>query len=623
MPAFANPSPAANLELEIGNDGVVIASDDKTIDISAGGTPNILSANDQVFVVGGAATPMATITVSDSSGGAITKKRDIRIRIPTSFNMTWDTSLTNVTLGGPAASLVSTTVSYEDANRTLILSVETDFSGGDWITISGLRFDNFSAVSPSDNLELDIDDDATADDTDERFIVIPQATISSASNQSFTVGDASTLAERITIQDDATFPIIVAANDLRIRIPAGFTMTWDTTVTAVTLSGTASGKVSSTVTYEDSGRTAVLDVTTDFAALDELRVDDLRFTDFAAPSASDNLELEVGNDGIVSSIDNTTVDISPGGTANILSAFDQVFTYSGAPTGAAKITISDSSSGDIKKKKEIRIRIPLSFAMTWDTSISTLTLGGNAVGKVDSTVKAYEDGGKTLVLDVTTDFSAGDYVTISGAQFANFAANSGPDTLELEVRNDGSVTDTDDKTITIVGGPAAAISSASSQSFTVGAAPTVAATITITDSVDSGTITKADDVRIRIPAGFNMVWDTSVTTISLGGPAAGKVKSNLKAYEDAGKTAVIDISNNFAASDQFTIECPSGSRAWQVGCEAAGLQWWPVRAAPSERAVGREDQRRRCGGQASATVEVVVARGPAGHGHQRGAPAYQ
>ena len=368
------------------------------------------------------------------------------------------------------------------------------------------------------------------------------------------MGDASTLAERITIQDDATFPIIVAANDLRIRIPAGFTMTWDTTVTAVTLSGTASGKVSSTVTYEDSGRTAVLDVTTDFAALDELRVDDLRFTDFAAPSASDNLELEVGNDGIVSSIDNTTVDISPGGTANILSAFDQVFTYSGAPTGAAKITISDSSSGDIKKKKEIRIRIPLSFAMTWDTSISTLTLDGNAVGKVDSTVKAYEDGGKTLVLDVTTDFSAGDYVTISGAQFANFAANSGPDTLELEVRNDGSVTDTDDKTITIVGGPAAAISSASSQSFTVGAAPTVAATITITDSVDSGTITKADDVRIRIPAGFNMVWDTSVTTISLGGPAAGKVKSNLKAYEDAGKTAVIDISNNFAASDQFTID---------------------------------------------------------------------
>ena len=73
----------------------------------------------------------------------------------------------------------------------------------------------------------------------------------------------------------------------------------------------------------------------------------------------------------------------------------------------------------------------------------------------------------------------------------------------------------------------------------------------------------------------------------------------------------------------FDVLCPSGSRAWQVGCEAAGLQWWPVRAAPSERAVGREDQRRRCGGQASATVEVVVARGPAGHGHQRGAPAYQ
>ena len=34
--------------------------------------------------------------------------------------------------------------------------------------------------------------------------------------------------------------------------------------------------------------------------------------------------------------------------------------------------------------------------------------------------------------------------------------------------------------------------------------------------------------------------------------------------------------------------CPSGSRAWQVGFEAAGLQWWPVRAAPAN---GRSAER--------------------------------
>ena len=52
---------------------------------------------------------------------------------------------------------------------------------------------------------------------------------------------------------------------------------------------------------------------------------------------------------------------------------------------------------------------------------------------------------------------------------------------------------------------------------------TVIQTITITEDNLDPTITADNDIRIRIPAGFNMTWDTSVTTASIGGMAAAKV----------------------------------------------------------------------------------------------------
>ncbi len=88
-------------------------------------------------------------------------------------------------------------------------------------------------------------------------------------------------------------------------------MTWDMSVTSVTLTGTASSKVSATLmSYEDGDKTAVLDVTTDFAVGDQIIIDGLRFTSFTAPSAADNLELEVNNDDVVSATDDKTITIT-------------------------------------------------------------------------------------------------------------------------------------------------------------------------------------------------------------------------------------------------------------------------------------------------------------------------
>jgi len=154
--------------------------------------------------------------------------------------------VTTVTLSGSASAKVSTTLgAYEDSNHTLVLNVASDFTVGQTLTISGLKFANFTAVSATDNLQLVTAGagGATASlDARTKTIQVPTATLSSAASQTFVVGQVSTAASNPTVTDDAGVATIKAANGLRIRIPAALNMTWDTTVTTVTLSGTASAR---------------------------------------------------------------------------------------------------------------------------------------------------------------------------------------------------------------------------------------------------------------------------------------------------------------------------------------------------------------------------------------------
>ena len=103
--------------------------------------------------------------------------------------------------------------------------------------------------------------------------------LSSAANQTFTVTDPATAISTITVTDDVTNAQITAANDIRIRIPSGFNMTWDPSDTTAVIGGAASTKVSTTVSYEDTNGTLVLDVTSDFAPSDQITVSGLNFTE--------------------------------------------------------------------------------------------------------------------------------------------------------------------------------------------------------------------------------------------------------------------------------------------------------------------------------------------------------
>ena len=272
----------------------------------------IASAANQTFVVANPPTTLSAITITDAKPPTITAANDIRIRIPASFNMTWNTALTTATLGGGAAGKVSTTVTYEDAGKTLVLNVTTNFAQNDKLTISGLQFMTFTATSTADNLELVVSGaGGSTADLDSRTITIVAPTISSAANQTFVVGQAATAISTITITD-ATPATITAAKDIRIRIPASFNMSWNTAISTATITWLSGGgsKVSTTVSYEDAGKTLVLNATANFGNGNRFSVSGLQFTNFTAASAADRLQLVVsGSGGGTAATDDKTITI--------------------------------------------------------------------------------------------------------------------------------------------------------------------------------------------------------------------------------------------------------------------------------------------------------------------------
>ena len=145
-----------------------------------------------------------------------------------------------------------------------------------------------------------------------------------------------------------------------------------------------------------------------------------------------------------------TIALRPA-SATLSSDANQSFTLGDPPALAGTLTVTDASTPTITAANGIRIRIPAAFNMTWDTAVTTVTLGGGAAGKVSATLLAYEDSDKTAVLNVTSNFAASDQLTIDGLKFRDFTATSAADNLELVVAGSGGATaDQDDKTITIV-----------------------------------------------------------------------------------------------------------------------------------------------------------------------------
>jgi hypothetical protein len=155
--------------------------------------PVFSSAADQNFPGNGPATAMQPITIAarQYANAAISAANGIRLKIPSTFNMIWDSSNTTATLSGPAAGKVATAVSYANS-QTVVLTATSDFSGGDSITVSGLTFMNFSGGSAPnpDNLQLEVLNDGNTQALDTHTIRIQDVT---AFDDSYSVITGSTL----------------------------------------------------------------------------------------------------------------------------------------------------------------------------------------------------------------------------------------------------------------------------------------------------------------------------------------------------------------------------------------------------------------------------------------------
>jgi len=123
--------------------------------------------------------------------------------------------------------------------------------------------------------------------------------LASEANQTFGLGEASTLAATVTLVDFIINPTITAANDLRIAIATSTTfMRWDTSKTTLSFGGGASGKVSNPVSYEGGGSVLLVPVGTNFLAGEILTLSGMNFMSFgtATPALSG---LRILKDGVL------------------------------------------------------------------------------------------------------------------------------------------------------------------------------------------------------------------------------------------------------------------------------------------------------------------------------------
>lgn len=247
----------------------------------------------------------------------------------------------------------------------------------------------------------------------------------------------------------------------------------------------------------------------------------------------------------------------------ISSAANQTFVVADPSTVASTMTITDNA-GKVKPANDLYIVIPGTLAMIWDTTVTTMTLTGNAAAKF-STTPIYSSP-TCVKLNTLSTLVPGDQVIVAGLKLTGFAAAGGPANLILGLKNCGSTVDTDDKTKTIAakvyGVSVSPHSTTASQlpsngtSYTVGFAVsntgngytsydlltskrpgTVLATVSI-----SGTgVTQGgnpDSARMA-----NVLAGTPVTatvTYSVGNVAAGSVDTLILKARAVGSSATVD-----------------------------------------------------------------------------------
>jgi hypothetical protein len=249
---------------------------------------------------------------------------DLQITIPAALAMEWDPLITTASLGGSASTKFASGVSFSPDHKTVKIPVNANTVDGDELIVSALHFTNFTAVSTAiAYLTVDVNNDGTADLTDgnEKYIIRSggNATVYGGGfGSGWGTVDSEVLlgptmfsaAAQLLRQNDAATPITpitfyfgggqipTMASGLKITIPSSLDCLWDTSVLAVSLSGSAAGKFATTVQYSTNAKVLTIPVTGVLAEGDSLIVSDLGLTSFGQQSSTlSYLTADTNNDG--------------------------------------------------------------------------------------------------------------------------------------------------------------------------------------------------------------------------------------------------------------------------------------------------------------------------------------
>jgi hypothetical protein len=219
--------------------------------------------------------------------------------------------------------------------------------------------------------------------------LFPTTFLGSDADQHFYVGEATTTLAQMTLIEPMSNPHIKAATDIRIHIDTATTnFRFDQDTTTLTFGGTAAGKVSNPVSYEDNGATLVIPVGTDFDVEDTLTVDGVQAGSFVEVSTTtSNLQLYLG-----------------GSVSGTPATYD---TSSLRITGT--LTLADHTAGQVMNQFAFlnstdRPMFAFSLAPAAENdTITTLALALSLVHNIDSTnvsnIRLYKDWNGNGTLD--------------------------------------------------------------------------------------------------------------------------------------------------------------------------------------------------------------------------------
>jgi hypothetical protein len=512
------------------------------------GTPNIQSPASQTFTVGDLPSPTGTMTVTETSGTPkMTSGRHLRLVIPSALSMTWDAgtlaTITAPVTGTGALTLPPTIITTTNANDTLDFPIATSFTSNSSVAITGAQFANFSAASAPGNLQLFVTGTVfNPQPTDNRTRAIGQPLFTSAADQDFLQappGVTPVAMAQITITDDGVTPRLTGGQAIKIRIPAGFTMSWnnDPPGTAV-LGGHLSGATVAYQSFNQPNDTLVLTPTGSFGASGVGTIGGLNFAIGSTASLPSKLHmfLTTTDPNSVALADAKTITV--GGRPTITSGSNQVFTANDPSTLANQITITDSpASASILAPNILQVVIPSTLNFTWDTTVTSPTVTGTASAKVTLPF-SYSVDSKTLKIPVNTSFATNDTLILNNLKFKNFSGCA-PAGLQVTVTATGPVAATDTFT-KAVGAPT--IASAVPQAFGKNDPSSVAAPITITDDPVTPRLLSGSSIQVWIPASLAMKWDPAfVPVIGVTGNGAVGVPT----FANANQTLVIPITTSF------------------------------------------------------------------------------